>query len=461
MSTARRRPPIYNIFTHMTLSHQMHGYWRHPLGARQRDFYKLAPWIELARAAERAKFDAIFFADTVGVYTLYQNSWHATAREGMQFPGHDAATLFSALGYVTDNLGLVITSSILQEHPFTFARKLSTLDHLTDGRIGWNIVTSHLQNAARNFGMDQLAEHDERYVWAEEYLDVVFKLWEGSWEDGALQADWKNNIYADPRKIHEINHIGKRYRVEGPHLVLPSPQRTPFLFQAGASDAGRNFAARNAEATYLASLTPASVKNDIEDIRTRVAGFGRNPGEDFLFLVSVVPIFGSTEDEARRKERELEDWLSLDGLLAHLGETIGVDLGSIPLDTPVGDLPSDYVQGQIRALIAAEPDQKATFADLLRRRLKLRRSVGTPEQIADHLQLFVDAGVGGFNIVPTTPFGWVEDFADHVVPVLQKRGLMQRDYTPGTLREKLLPSGGPFLPDHHPARKKRHLRQSQ
>jgi FMN-dependent oxidoreductase (nitrilotriacetate monooxygenase family) len=450
-----RRPPIFNVFTHMTLSHQMHGYWRHPKGQGQMSFYKLDPWIALAKTAERACFDTIFFADTVGVYTKYQGGWQPTAREGMQFPGHDASAIFSALGYVTENLGLIITSSVLQDHPFSFARRMSTLDHVTDGRIGWNVVTSYLDNAARNFGYDALAPHDARYDWAEEYLDVVYKLWEASWEDDALLADPVSGLYADPNKIHPINHVGARYRVEGPHLTLPSPQRTPVLFQAGASEAGRSFSARHAEATFLPALTPHSARRDIADIRRRLAKHARDPDQDFCFLVSMMPIVGSTEEEARRKEKDLEEWLSLDGILAHLSGSMGVDLSDVPLDQPIGDLKTEYGQGGVRALLDAEPNQNATFADLIRRRLVLRRRVGTPEQICDHVQQFVDAGVGGFNIIPTTTFGWFEEFADHVVPRLQERGLMQRSYAPGTLREKLLPGRGPFLPSQHPARQKR------
>lgn len=177
----------------------------------------------------------MFFADVVGLYGPLGGSYEVNVREGLQIPSNDPTVLLSALAVNTEHLGLALTSSVLQAHPFDFARKLSTLDHISNGRIGWNIVTSSLENSARNFGLEELTEHDECYEWAAEYMDVVYKLWEGSWDEGALLIDRERGIFADPSKIHKIHHVGKRYKVEGPHLPSPSPQRTPLLFQAGSS----------------------------------------------------------------------------------------------------------------------------------------------------------------------------------------------------------------------------------
>ncbi len=221
-----------------TTSHILHGgAWRAP-DARQTDFNSLQHWIDLAKTLEKAKFDFVFFADVVGLYDDYQGDWKKFVDTGLQIPSNDPLVLASALASHTENLGIAITSSILQEHPFDFARKISTLDHASNGRIAWNIVTSLSQNAWRNFGYDGITAHDDRYAWAEEYVDVVFKLWEGSWDDGALVQDKASGIHADFDKVHKINHVGDRYRVEGPHLVAPSPQRTPVLFQAGSSPDG-------------------------------------------------------------------------------------------------------------------------------------------------------------------------------------------------------------------------------
>jgi len=226
------------------VSHIYHGLWRHP-DTRQIEFNDLDTWVDLARLLEEGRFDALFLADVIGVDPAYKGSWDTYVKEAVQIPSNDSSALAAALVGVTENLGLTFTSSILSEHPFSFARRLSTLDHLSKGRIGWNIVTSVSHNAAQNFGLDRIVAHDERYAWADEYMDVVYKLWEGSWDEDALIADKRAGIYADPEKVHRVYHDGKRYRVMGPHLTTPSPQRTPVLYQAGSSKIGRAFAARH------------------------------------------------------------------------------------------------------------------------------------------------------------------------------------------------------------------------
>ncbi len=445
------RKIIYNAFTHVTLSHQSHGQWRRPDAASQLGFNTYAPWVEMARIAERGKLDAIFFADTTGVYDTYKGGWDTVAREGMQFPSNDPASLVSVLGYVTEHLGLVVTSSVLQEHPFSFARKLSTLDHLTQGRVGWNVVTSYLDNAARNYGYDKLEKHDARYAWAEEYAEVVYKLWEASWEDDALQAD-PEGLYADPARIHEINHEGPRYRVAGPHLLQPSPQRTPVLFQAGTSTSGRSFAGRNAEVTFLASLTPETAKADIARINAEAVRAGRRVG-DVKFLTQIQPIIGSTEAEAQARYRNFLEWRNDDAYLAHASGGIGFDLSLIDPATPLADIHTEYSQSMVRAVIEAEPDKTATFGDVIRRRLN-KAFPATPEQTADIIERWVEAGIDGFNLIPEITPDWYAIFVDEVVPVLRRRNLIQSEYAEGTLREKLF-GAGPTLPDSHPARRLR------
>jgi FMN-dependent oxidoreductase (nitrilotriacetate monooxygenase family) len=450
--TAQQKKIIYNAFTHVTVSHQSHGQWRRPEASGQRNFSRLDPWVRLAQTAERGTLDTIFFADTVGVYDTYRGGWDTVAREAMQFPSNDPASLVSALGYATRNLGFVITSSIIQDHPFGFARRMSTLDHLTDGRVGWNIVTSYLDNAARNFGLDRLPLHDDRYTWAEEYTEVTYKLWEASWQDDALVLDAARGIYADPSRIRAIDHHGPRYSVAGPHLPQPSPQRTPVLFQAGASQTGRDFAARHAEVTFLPAVTTDSLRRDIADLNARLLRAGRRAG-DLKYLTMIHPIIGSTEAEAQAKHREFLEWRQEESYFAHASGGIGFDLSKIDPDTPLKDVHTEYTQGGLRALIDAAHDKTATFGDVVRRRLN-KPVVGTPEQIADEIGTWIAAGVDGFNLVPVVTPDWFDDFVDGVVPVLRDRGLIQRDYAEGTLREKL--SGqGPYLDDTHPARRLR------
>jgi len=444
---------IFCAFTMNTVSHIYHGLWRHPQ-TRQLEYTDLDTWVDLAKLLERGRFDAIFLADIIGLYGDYRGGWETFVREGLQIPSNDPSVLISALAHATEHLGLAFTSSIIQEHPFNFARRVSTLDHLSKGRVCWNIVTSPVANGARNFGLDDLTEHDERYRWAQEYMQVVYKLWEGSWEDDAVLRDVKNGVHADPAKVHKINHRGERYRVEGPHLAEPSPQRTPLLAQAGSSPAGRDFAALHAEAQFLVAANPKIAKAQIEDVRSRAVAYGRRP-EDILFLQGLSFVVGSTEDEARRKEREIDEYMSADGMLAHIGGAIGIDLGAMPWDQPIGDVQTEGVRSILRAVAESSERRARTVGDIARLLGKTTRIVGTPEQIADRLQDWAAAGVDGVNLMYSTTPGTFVDFIDYVAPVLQGRGLMQREYSPGTLREKLF-GAGPYLPERHVGRSYRY-----
>ncbi|MFN5690321.1 NtaA/DmoA family FMN-dependent monooxygenase, partial [Bradyrhizobium sp.] len=327
----------FNAFVMNTVSHIQHGLWRHP-DAQQADFEDVNVWIELARTLEAGLFDAIFFADVVGVYGPVGGDYTVNAREGLQIPSNDPSVLLSALAVNTEHLGLAFTSSVLQAHPFEFARRASTLDHISKGRVAWNIVTSTMENAARNFGLDRLTAHDERYVWAEEYLEVAFKLWEGSWEDDALRKDRSRGVFSDASRIHRINHVGKRYRVEGPHLPSPSPQRTPLLFQAGSSPAGRASAARNAEAQFISTPNPQTAKELITETRDLAERAGRRR-DDIKFFQGFAFVIGSTEAEAKRKEAELDSYLSVDGFLAHSNLGVSQDDGRpLPPETLLKDI---------------------------------------------------------------------------------------------------------------------------
>ncbi|HEY0290954.1 MAG TPA: LLM class flavin-dependent oxidoreductase [Hansschlegelia sp.] len=440
---------IFNGFSMNAVSHVYHGLWRRP-DTRQTEFNDLAPWVDLAKLLEKGRFDSLFVADVIGVDPAYQASWNTYLEEAVQIPINDSGALITALIGATENLGLTFTSSILQEHPFNFARKVSTLDHLSKGRVGWNIVTSVSHNAAQNYGFDRIVPHDERYRWADEYVDVVYKLWEGSWDEDALIVDKERGIYADPGKVHRIHHKGERYRVLGPHLSQPSPQRTPVLFQAGSSRAGRAFAARNAEATFITSLSPEGAHKLVTEVRGQVAAAGRDPG-DLKFIQGLSFVIGSTEEEARRKARDLDEYRSTDGLLAHISRDLGVDLGLLGPEQPVDELDIPGVQGLVRFFEEANPGKRATVADLGRAYAYNTRIVGTPESIADELARWQAAGVDGVNVIyQTTPGSFVE-FIEHVTPVLQARGLAQREYGPGTYRERLFEGSGPRLNERHPA----------
>ena len=442
-----RRPLLFSAFVMNTASHITQGLWRDDEGL-QRNFNDIDLWVSLAKTLEAGRFDVMFFADVIGLYGDYRGGWQNHVRTGLQIPSNDPSVLISALAVNTEHLGFAVTSAPLQEHPFNFARRMSTLDHVTKGRLAWNIVTNALVNGARNFGYDDLTEHDERYRWADEYLDVVYKLWEGSWDEGALLQDRERGIHADPARVHKIHHVSDRYRVEGPHLVAPSPQRTPLLFQAGSSPTGRDFAARNAEAQFIISPDPASAKTLIDDTRLRLVQHGRQP-DDLKFFQGLSFVVGSTEAEARRKEADLEEKIDLDAMVSHLGGALGIDLGHYTLDTPLENIQSQGVRSILAWVQEGTPGRTPTVEDLGRLQGKRSRLVGTPEAIADQLAIWRDAGVDGVNVVNATLPGSYKTFIAEVMPVLRERGLARRDYEPGTLRNKIF--GSDRLPDRHAA----------
>lgn len=336
----------------------------------------------------------------------------------------------------------------MQEHPFQFARKISTLDHASRGRIAWNIVTNGLPNGARNFGLPSLTPHDERYRWAEEYMKVVYKLWEGSWDDDALLQNRASGRHGDSTKVHRINHVGEYYQVEGPHLCAPSPQRTPLLFQAGSSRTGMRFAARHAEAQFLITPTPAIAQGVIQQTRTLMQEYGRAP-EDIKFFQGLSFVIGSTEEEVARKNRALDEALDYEAMIAHLGGVMDIDLDHGSLDDSISALQTEGAQSLLDWVRAAVPEREPTVGDIGVLAGRASRISGTPEQIADRLAVWQAIGIDGINVVNATIPGSYREFIAHVMPVLQARGLARRDFTSGTLRQRLC--GRDRLAPPHPA----------
>jgi FMN-dependent oxidoreductase (nitrilotriacetate monooxygenase family) len=447
-SRDRRPRLIINAFLMNTGSHIQGGQWRRP-EAQQHRFNELQMWQDLARELEEAKFDAMFFADVVGLYGDHNGGWAEHLRHGLQIPSNDPIVLLSALAASTKNIGLAATSSVIQSHPFQFARQMSTLDHLSGGRVGWNIVTSALENSHRNFGGAGLEAHDDRYAWADEYMEVVYKLWEGSWEDGALLQDKAGSMFSDPERVAKIHHEGTRYSVEGPHLTSPSPQRTPLLFQAGASPRGQEFCATHAEGTFTALVNPSHAAEYTNTVRDRAESLGRRR-DSIKFLQGFHIIVGSTEAEVKRKSEDLDDTLDLDSLLSHIGGNLGTDFGGLPLDTKMEDLTTQGGQGHLAAVRRAAGTEDPTLADFIRYRSINNRLAGTPEQIADALERWQDAGIDGINIINSTLPGTYTDIIQGLLPELRRRGLAQTEYMPGTLREKVT-GRGDKLPTEHPA----------
>lgn len=442
----------FNAFHMNCVVHQSPGLWVRPED-RMENYTDLATWVELAKLLERGKFDALFLADVVGVYDVFRGDRTAALTQAAQIPVNDPMLLVPAMATATQHLGFAFTSSILQYHPFTFARLISTLDHLTNGRVAWNIVTSYLESAGRSLGQEGLPQHDERYAMADEYCEACYKLWEASWADDAVVKDTQRGIYADPDKVRDIHHQGRYYTVHGCHLSEPSPQRTPVLYQAGSSPRGQEFAARHAECVFIAAPNPDVARTYIEVTRHKAARHGRNP-DDILFFAYLKVITGGTHAEAQRKYDDYFEQISYDGALALFSGWAGYDFAQIDPDQPLEYVETNAIRSLWNSFTRADPRRKWTMRDLAKY-IGIGGGgpvvVGAPEQVVDEFQKWTAAGVDGFNLAYAVTPGTFIDFVDGVVPVLQRRGLMQTDYQEGTLREKLYGRGRAKLEAPHPA----------
>ena len=439
---------LLNAFDMNCVGHVQHGLWTHPRD-RSIDYNTLPYWTSLARTLERGLFDGLFIADIVGVYDVYQRSIDLTAREAIQLPVNDPMLLVSAMAAVTRHLGFGVTVNLTYEAPYLLARRFSTLDHLTGGRVGWNIVTGYLESAARAMGLDAQLPHDERYDRADEYLDVLYQLWEGSWEDGAVRRDKTSRVFADPARIHPVGHHGKYFDVEGVHLSEPSPQRTPVLFQAGASSRGQRFAARHAECVFIAPTTPAEAARSVKALREALIEAGRRPDDVKVFMAASV-VVAPTEAEARDLLADYRDHASREAGLAHFAAGTGIDFGQYGLDDPIDYTPGNAIQSHARAAQAGGWTRRRMLEMFA---LGSRYPVvsGDASQVADQLQGWVaETGIDGFNLTRTVVPECHEAFVDLVVPELQHRGVYKTAYDEGTLRHKLH-GDGDRLPTRHAA----------
>jgi long-chain alkane monooxygenase len=443
---------IFTLLVMDSIGHNFHGIWRHPR-AHNREFKGADLWVDLAKKAEQAKIDAFFFTDVIGVQGEYKGSRDVIFEMAMNVPIGDCTMVIPAMAHQTDDIGFLYTSSVIQHHPFVFARAVSTLDHLSNGRIGWNIVTSANERAFRNLGLSGDLSHEERYAWAQEYVDVMYKLWEGSWDVDAIVNDPVAGIYADPAKVHNINHEGKRYKVEGFNLMEPSPQRTPVLAQAGGSPAGLEFASAHAELMFLSAMSLETITQQVDTVRTLARQRGRRDG-DILFLQGMMFIVGSTDEEAYRKWGELEEFRSQEAQTAYFSSLSGMDLGLFDPATPLEDILDEIpgIRGAFLSMINAWPaGAKPTIKDFLGSLSLPQMVVGSPETIASRLTEYQAAGVDGVQIMNALMPESYEEFFEYVVPVLQAKGLMQSEYRPGTLREKLFGTTSPDINQRHPA----------
>ncbi len=437
-----------NLFEMNCVSHITHGLWVHPDNNRHR-FNDLDYWTELAQLLEAGGFDAVFLADVIGTYDVFRNGPETALREGMQIPSNDPMLVIPAMAAVTRHLGFGVTFSTTYEPPFAFARRMSTLDHLTKGRVGWNIVTSYLPNAARNFGHDDEVRHDQRYEIADEYLDVLYKLWEGSWDDDAVVQDRENRVYTDPTKVRYIHHVGDYYKVAGPHLCQPSRQRTPVLFQATGSPAGIEFAGRHAEVVFTGGKSHETIRRNIQTMRDKAVAHGREP-DSIKFVVMASIITGRTDEEVAHKLHAYGQLLSVEGSMAHF--QLPVDLLAYPREEVVANI---IRRERLASLFLDYFPPDETVGQALDRLGSLDQGyffvAGTPQVVADRIEQWLDEdGIDAINLRQFMSFETARDFIELVVPELRRRGRYRQGYEPGeTLRERLFGAGQAKLPGNH------------
>lgn len=404
--------------------------WRHPASPVER-LGDIAYYEELARTAERGRLDAVFFADGQSMENLADGPrWYL-----------EPLTALAAIARATERIGLVATVSSTFHTPFHAARMLASLDHISGGRAGWNVVTSMFDSEARNHGYESMPSHEARYARAEEFVDVALRLWD-SWDADALLMDRKG-AYAAADRVRPIRHRGRHFLVDGPLTVPRPPQGRPVLFQAGASEPGRGLAARRAEAIYAVAYDLPAAQAYYRDIKRRVRVAGRSG--PVPVMPGLVAFVGSTEAEARARQRELDELLPTDASLRQLSQFVQQDCSAWELDAPVPPLPPlesfSGPKGRYGTILRIIEAERPTLRQLLGRLAAGGghcTMVGTPEHIADEMARWQrEGGADGFNLMPPALPSGIEDFVDHVVPVLQRRGLFRRDYESRTLRGHL------------------------
>ncbi|HFX6217246.1 TPA: LLM class flavin-dependent oxidoreductase [Acinetobacter baumannii] len=450
----------FNAFEMNCIAHQSPGLWRHPQD-RSVEYKDLEYWTDLAQILERGFFDGIFIADVLGIYDVYHQSAEHALTGAVQVPVNDPLQIVPAMAAVTKHLGFGVTTSISFEHPYPFARRISTLDHLTKGRVGWNIVTSYLESGSKNLGLKTQVNHDNRYDIADEYLEVLYKLWEGSWEEGSVLRDRESGIFADYKKVHPIQHEGKYFTVPGIHICEPSPQRTPVLYQAGASSRGQKFASQNAECVFIAAPSKIATKKVVQGIRQKLVQEGRDP-----YLVKIYALLSIVTDEtdakSQAKFKEYQSYGSYDGALTLLSGWSGVDFSQYQPTDKVEYIQTNAIQSLLDSYVNADPERVWTIEEIANWNSLGGNGpvlVGSAETVSDALQQWVeDTDVDGFNLAYILAHQTFADVVEFIVPELQKRGVYQTSYAQGTLREKLF-GAGPYLPENHRGAKYRNLKE--
>lgn len=432
-------PLIWNVFDEPSLGLRPHGLWRHP-DNRRAEYDHLDRWIDQAVIADRAGFTSMFLADVLGLYDVYDAGPHSALAHSVEVPILDPLVLISALTGHTRRLGLVVTGSTTYEHPFSWARRMSTIDALSGGRVGWNVVTSYLASAARNFGSPAQLDHDVRYARAEEFLEVCLRLWESSWGPNAVRRAEHRIVGIDPDGVQPIDFEGEHFRVAGPHLLAPTPQRTPVIAQAGGSARGLEFAARYAEIVFVQAGSIPAVTRSVTRLRQAEAAAGRQPGA-VRPVAGLLVITGDSDADARRRALELEQWHDPLGDEIAYSAATGVDFSTLAGSEY---FPPDDGAGQSVRSARRQFGDRKSVSEIRRSFARLDNGlflvIGSPTTIADRIErLVAETGLSGFNLYSALGPVSLAEFADTVVPELRTRGLFPA--TPptetGTFRSRL------------------------
>jgi FMN-dependent oxidoreductase (nitrilotriacetate monooxygenase family) len=423
------------------------GLWAHPEQNTHR-YKELSYWTELAQILDRGFFDFLFLADSYGYPLLNGQTPDVTFEQAVEIPKNDPMLLIPALAAATTYLNFVVTTSTSFEQPYANARRFATLDHLTGGRVGWNVVTTSSAVVSDLFGTKQ-APHDQRYAMAQDFLDLSYKLFEGSWEDGAVIVDKPARLYADPRRVHPISHDGPFFRSHGYFNAEPSPQRTPLLLQAGASSTGRAFAAANAELVFVQGKDAKMLRGQVDDLRNAAVAAGRM--ETAIKAMSGLSVVtAQSRAEAQEKLEEYLSWVNPDAARAYYGMMTGVDLAALDPNASFSTVKTEGGRTQVDRY--KDTSVRDAAADFIRRGMRELILVGTPSEVAEQIATIVDeTGLDGFNFTPFVTPGSYRDLIAGVVPELQRMGLLRIERTQSTFRERVFGGGDARLPANHPA----------
>ena len=429
---------LMQMLIHTACTHTLLG-WADPLDEQLDGLQDFAYWQKLARTLERGCFDGVFFADSPATHAVYKGSVVPSVQYGASWPNHDPMPLVAVMTAATKHLGIGVTLSTTGTTPYLATRRISTLNYLSRGRVGWNIVSgfSNAEHMANGMGV-QMA-HDERYDQADEFMAICYQLWDSVPADAILR-NAATGQFADPDKIRQVDYKGKYLSCKAVAPVLPSSYGRPLLFQAGSSGRGMKFAMDHAEVIFAIQGHVAGMKKSMEQLRVAATTHGRNPDSKVLF--GLQPIVRSTEAEAKQRAEELKQRIPLDAILARLSGVFGVDLSQFDPEMPLSEMDTQASRGLMSATLSAADGRAVTLREAAAQwalSVAIPQLIGTPEQVAAEIErMWRETGCYGFNLSPTTNPDSVDDFVDHVVPILQRRGVFRTAYEGESFRDNLM-----------------------